>query len=93
MEDKKLKEIESAKQLEIFNQECRRSGILPEKMESEKEELSCFDDINVDCDTFKDDEDEALKEEAQEPVLVAEDAKMACNSSESVHLDHTPGRP
>ena len=93
-EKQRIKDIQVATELEIFNKECRRSGILPKKMESEKEGLDWYDNKNeVDCDTFKDDEEEALKEEAQELVPPAEDAKMACSSSESVHTDRIPDPP
>jgi hypothetical protein len=60
MEDKKLKQIQVATELEIFNKECKRAGLI---MESDKEIFSAFDEFEVDPDAFRDFEDEAYKEE------------------------------
>ena len=61
-ENAKLKEIESAKQLDIFNKACKKAGLIME-FETPKEELDQFDDIHVDPDAFRDYEQEAYEEE------------------------------
>jgi hypothetical protein len=61
-ENAKLKEIESAKQLKIFNKACRKAGLIME-FETPKEGFDTFDDLHVDPDAFRDDEDEAMQEE------------------------------
>jgi hypothetical protein len=61
-ENAKLKEIESATQLEIFNKACRKAGLIME-FETPKEGFDTFDDLHVDLDAFRDDEEEAMQEE------------------------------
>lgn len=61
-ENTKLKEIQLARELDIFNKACKKAGLIME-FETPKEELDQFDDIHVDPDAFRDYEQEAYEEE------------------------------
>jgi hypothetical protein len=59
-EKQRIKEIQITRELEIFNQECKKAGLI---MESQKEMFNPFDELDIDPDAFRDFEYEAMQEE------------------------------